>query len=146
MTTPTSDPTTSGAARTAGSPTSSERAASATSADEGRLPALGDSLAGAAVSVKETAADAVSRLPEVAATTRSAIEDANRQINAGSDEMLVVGTLLAYGFALGLLVGGASRLLVAVALVPAAALGLNLLDRGTRARGRPASAGRMQGG
>jgi hypothetical protein len=137
MTTPTSDATTVGSTRSDGG---------AASPNEGRLPAIGDTLAGAAVTARETAADAVSRLPEVAATTRSAIEDANRQINAGSDEMLVVGTLLSYGFALGLLVGGASRLLVAVALIPAAALGLNLLDRGTRARTRPTNTGRVQGG
>ena len=103
--------------------------------DDGRLPALGDTLSGAATSAGNTAADAVARLPEVAATTRSAIEDANRQIRAGSDEMLAIGTLLSYGVALGLLVGGANRLLVAIALVPAGMLGLNLLDRSTRTKG-----------
>src|SRR6476661_3219572 len=87
----------------------------------------------AAVTAKDTAADVVSRLPEVAATTRAAIEDANRQISAGSDEMLAAGTLLSFGFAMGLLVGGANRFLVGAALVPAAMLGFNLLDRGTRA-------------
>jgi len=116
------------------------------STDEARVPALGETLSGAAMSARDTAADAVSRLPEVAATTRSAIEETNRQISAGSDEMLAVGTLLSYGIAMGLLIGGASRLLVAVALVPAGMLGLNLLDRSTRAKGRSSGTGRLQGG
>ncbi|HEV8402797.1 MAG TPA: hypothetical protein VGQ31_07155 [Candidatus Limnocylindrales bacterium] len=131
MTTPTSDrPTT----------------ATGTKADEGRLATVGDSVAGAAETVKDTATDAVSRLPEVAATTRAAIEDANRQISAGSDEMLAVGTLLSFGFAMGLLVGGANRFLVGAALVPAAMLGFNLLDRGTRAGKRSGTSSRLQGG
>ena len=80
----------------------------------------------------------------MAATTRSAIEDANRQMRAGSDEMLSVGSVLSFGFAMGLLIGGASRLLVAVALIPAAAMGLTLMDRVSRSR-RSASR-TMQGG
>ena len=116
------------------------------STDDARVPALGETLSGAALTVKDTAADAVSRLPEVAATTRSAIEDTNRQIRAGSDEMLAVGTLLSYGVAMGLLLGGANRLLVAVALVPAGMLGLNLLDRITGGKGRASGTGRLQGG
>lgn len=116
------------------------------STHEARVPALAESLSGAAMTARDTAADAVSRLPEVAATTRSAIEDANRQISAGSDEMLAVGTLLSYGIAMGLLLGGASRLLVAVALVPTGILGLNLLDRSARAKGRSSGGGRLQGG
>jgi hypothetical protein len=79
--------------------------------------------------VKSVANEAAARLPEAAATTRDAIVDAQRRIDAGSDETLSAGTLVAFGFALGLLVGGANRLLVILALVPAAAMGLTLLDR-----------------
>jgi hypothetical protein len=99
-----------------------------------RTAAVGDAVAEAAVTVRGAAEDAVARLPEVAATTRSAIEDANRQMRAGSDEMLSVGSVLSFGFAMGLLIGGASRLLVAVALIPAAAMGLTLMDRVSRSR------------
>ena len=83
----------------------------------------------AADTVKNVANDAAARLPEAAATTRDAIADARRAIDSGSDESLSAGTLVAFGFALGLLVGGANRLLVMLALVPAAAMGLTLLDR-----------------
>jgi hypothetical protein len=104
-------------------------------ADEtSRTAAVGDAVAEAAGTVRGAAGDAVARLPEVASTTRSAIEDANRQMRAGSDEMLSVGSVLSFGFAMGLLIGGASRLLVAVALIPAAAMGLTLMDRVSRSR------------
>jgi hypothetical protein len=112
--------------------------------DASRTAAVGDVVADAAETVRVAAGDAVARLPEVAATTRSAIEDANRQMRAGSDEMLSVGSVLSFGFAMGLLIGGASRLLVAVALIPAAAMGLTLMDRVSRSR-RSASR-TMQGG
>jgi hypothetical protein len=83
----------------------------------------------AADTVRSAANDAVARLPEAAATTRDALADARRTIDSGSDETLSAGTLVAFGFALGLLIGGANRLLVILALVPAAAMGLTLLDR-----------------
>lgn len=90
----------------------------------------------AADTVMSVANDAAARLPEAAATTRVAIADARRAIDSGSDETLSAGTLVAFGFALGLLVGGANRLLVLLSLVPAAAMGLTLLDRQSS---RPAS-------
>ena len=96
-----------------------------------RAETVGGAVSDAASSVLDAAGDAVSRLPDMAATTRSAIEDANRQMRAGSDEMLTVGGVLSFGFAMGLLVGGASRLLVAGALIPAAAMIITLLDRST---------------
>ena len=102
--------------------------------DTSRNGGLGSTVAEAAGTVRGAAGDAVSRLPEVAATTRSAIEDANRQMRAGSDEMLTIGSVMSFGFAMGLLLGGASRLLVAGALIPSAMMGLTLLDRSSRAR------------
>lgn len=114
-------------------------------ADEtSRTAAVGEAVADAAGTVRGAAGDAVARFPEVAATTRSAIEDANRQMRAGSDEMLSVGSVLSFGFAMGLLIGGASRLLVAIALIPAAAMGLTLMDRVSR--GRRTSTRTVQGG
>ncbi len=99
-----------------------------------RAAAVGGAVSEAASTARVAAGDAVSRLPEVAATTRSAFEDANRQIRRGSDEMLSVGSVLSFGFAMGLLVGGANRLLIAAALVPTAMMGLTLLDRSSRSR------------
>jgi hypothetical protein len=99
-----------------------------------RLEATASAVSDVAGTVKDAAADAASRLPDVALTTRAALEDANRRIQAGTDEMLTVGAALSFGFAIGLLVGGANRMVVAAAFVPVATMGLTLLDRSSSAR------------
>jgi len=85
--------------------------------------------------VANAASEAVAKLPEATQTTRAAVEEANRAIQAGSDEMLAAGTTLSVGLALGLLLGGANRILVILALIPAAAMGFTLLDRSQSGRG-----------
>jgi len=104
---------------------------------------VADTVTGAASTAASTVAgvanDAMTRLPEAAATTREALSEAGRTITAGSDEQLSAGTLVAVGFALGMLVGGANRLLVLLALVPAAAMGLTLLERQSTTPGTRAS-------
>jgi len=91
--------------------------------------------------VTTAANDAMAKLPDAAATTREALAEAGRTMTASSDDTLSAGTLVSVGFALGLLVGGANRLLVLLALVPAAAMGLTLLDRqsGNATRTSPTS-------
>ncbi len=79
--------------------------------------------------VADKASSVAARLPEAAATTRGAVEEAARRMEAGSDEMLAVGASLSLGLAIGMLIGGAPRMLVAVALIPATAMGFTLLDR-----------------
>jgi len=93
--------------------------------------------ADAAGAVRAAAEDAAARLPGMAAMTRSAYNDANRRIGASSDEMVRLGTAVCFGFAAGLLVGGANRVLVGAAFVPVAMLGFALLER--FAEGRPAT-------
>ena len=90
--------------------------------------------------VADRASAVAARLPDAAATTRSAVEEAARRMEAGSDEALAVGTSLAVGLAIGLLLGGANRVLVALALIPATAMGFTLLDR--YAGGRTTTAAR----
>jgi hypothetical protein len=82
-----------------------------------------------ATEVADKASAVAARLPEAAATTRGAVEEAARRMEAGSDEMLAVGASLSLGLAIGMLVGGANRILVALALIPATAMGFTLLDR-----------------
>ena len=79
--------------------------------------------------VREAAVSMAARVPEMAQATRGAVAEAVRQMDAGSDEMLTAGTSLSLGLAIGMLIGGANRFLVALALVPVAAMGLTLLDR-----------------
>jgi hypothetical protein len=79
--------------------------------------------------VAERASAVAARLPEAAATTRSAVEEATRRMESGSDEALAIGASLSVGLAIGLLIGGANRLLVVLALIPATAMSFTLLDR-----------------
>ena len=117
-----------------GASTSSASSGARADADTGdRTAAIGGAVSDAAETVRDAAANvrevAATRLPEVTATTRSAIEDANRQMQSSSDEMLAMGGALSFGLAVGMLIGGAPRLLVAGTLVPAIAMILTLLNR-----------------
>jgi hypothetical protein len=104
-------------------------------------PTTTSRLGSAAIRVSATAAtvagatsDAASHLPELADRSRIAFADANRRIQAGSDEALSLGIAASFGLAVGLLIGGASRIIVAIALIPVAMMGMGLLDRATHAR------------
>jgi hypothetical protein len=68
-------------------------------------------------------------MPEMARASRTAAMDMFTAIEAGTDERISAGVNLSLGLAIGLLIGGAPRLLVALALAPLAAMGLVLADR-----------------
>jgi hypothetical protein len=87
---------------------------------------------GIASDVADRASAAAQRLPEAAQATGAQLERANDLIRRESDEVLAVGTSLSLGLALGLLLGGASRLLVILALLPASMMGYTLFDRHNR--------------
>ena len=72
-------------------------------------------------------------VPAVARTTQNAVTDLYRTIDSGSDERVSAGVTLSLGLAVGMLIGGAPRLLIALALVPLTITGLVLADRRTRA-------------
>ena len=71
-------------------------------------------------------------VPTAARASRAAVDDLFRTIESGSDERVSTGVTLSLGLAIGMLVGGAPRLLIALALVPLAAMGLVMADRRTR--------------
>jgi hypothetical protein len=91
----------------------------------------------AAVGEVRGALEGVSRsMPEVARASRSAMDDMMRAIETGSDERVSAGVTLSLGLAMGMLLGGAPRILIAAALVPVAAMGIVIMDRRSRtARG-----------
>ena len=95
---------------------------------------LASTAKGIASDVADKAVAAAQRLPEAATVTGAQIEKANQMIQSESDEVLAVGTSLSLGLAMGLLLGGANRILVILALIPATAMGFTLFDRhgGTR--------------
>jgi hypothetical protein len=94
-----------------------------------RFAQVGAALSDAAGTAATAAGGAASQLPIVVSASRRTLIEANHQIRSGSDELLIVGSALSFGFAMGLLFGGANRLLVAGALLPAASMGLTILER-----------------
>jgi len=110
--------------------------------DDAAQADLATTAKGIASDVADRAAAAAQRLPDAASATGAQFERANQLIQRESDDVLAVGTSLSLGLALGLLLGGASRLLVILALIPATMMGFTLFDRhngvrpGTAARTR----------
>jgi hypothetical protein len=77
-----------------------------------------------------SALEGISRsMPDVARASRAAVDDLVHAIEAGSDERVSAGVTLSLGVAIGMLIGGAPRLLIALALAPVAVMGLTLADR-----------------
>jgi hypothetical protein len=70
-------------------------------------------------------------MPEVARVSRGAVDDLMRAIETGSDQQVTAGVSLSIGLAIGMLLGGAPRPLIALALAPAAIMGIALADRRT---------------
>src|SRR5512140_3625726 len=76
------------------------------------------------------AVDTVARsVPDVARSSRTLMEDAMQGIERSSDERVAAGVTMSLGLAVGMLIGGAPRLLTVLALLPVAAFGLVLMDR-----------------
>jgi hypothetical protein len=82
--------------------------------------------------MRGAAGNLAERLPDAATAARATVDEATRRMEAGSDQALIVGAAMSFGFAAGLFVGGAPRLIVTAALVPAVAMGMTLLDRSGR--------------
>jgi hypothetical protein len=90
----------------------------------------------AAVHEVRGALENVSRqVPDVAKASRKSIDDMFKAIETGSDERVSAGVTLSLGLAIGMLLGGAPRLLILAALAPVAAMGLVLQDRRKRSSG-----------
>jgi len=109
------------------------RSTGATASDE--QSDLATTARGIATDVADKAAAAAARLPDAANEAGLQLGRANAIIQRESDEVLAVGTSLSLGLAMGLLLGGANRLLVILALIPATAMGFTLFDRHSGSRG-----------
>jgi hypothetical protein len=71
-------------------------------------------------------------VPDVARASRGAVDDLFKAIETGSDERVSAGVALSLGMALGMLFGGAPRILILFALAPVVAAGLVSADRRQR--------------
>ena len=68
-------------------------------------------------------------MPDVARASRGAVDDMFKAVEAGSDQQVTAGVSLSLGLAMGMLLGGAPRLLILLALAPVAVMGLALMER-----------------
>ena len=114
------------------SATTSQRQGTSSRSDTNGGDAAGD-LVGAAIQEVRGAVEGVGKsVPEVARASRSAVDDLFRAIETGSDERVTAGVSMSLGLALGMLIGGAPRLLVLLALTPVVVAGMVLADRRTK--------------
>lgn len=89
--------------------------------------------------IRDTIDRVAQSVPDVARSSRTFMEDAMQNIERSSDERVAAGVTLSLGLAIGMLLGGAPRLMTVLALVPVAAFGLVLMDRRSAATGRGGS-------
>ena len=85
----------------------------------------------AAREVRSALAGVGRSMPQVARVSRGAVDDLMRAIETGSDQQVTFGVSLSLGLAIGMLLGGAPRPLIALALAPVAIMGMALVDRRT---------------
>jgi len=78
---------------------------------------------------KTTYDRAAERLPDAVAKAQTAAGDAQRALERAPNQGLIVGTSFSLGLGAGLFMSGANRLLVLLALAPAAAMAATLVAR-----------------
>ncbi len=94
-----------------------------------------DAVGSAASSVQSLAADTADHVPAAVETARSVLERTDKTLRSRSDTTLTIGAAISFGVALGLLIGGSNRLLIAAALAPAGVMALDLYERSGRRDG-----------
>ena len=119
------------------SETSTRRSTSTAEAEaEGR-----NTVAVAADQVRGAIQGVSSQVPQVARASRGAIDDLYRMIDTSSDGRVTAGVTLSLGLAIGMLLGGANRLLIALSLIPVAITGFVMADRRVGGAGRTTRSG-----
>jgi hypothetical protein len=93
-----------------------------------------DAAATAAGAVRTAADAAAERLPAAMATAQVVSRDTARTLEQMPDQALMVGTSFSLGLGVGLFFSGANRLLVFLALAPAAAMAATLMGRESGSR------------
>ena len=79
--------------------------------------------------IKNTAERAAERWPEAVATAQVAARDTQQALERMPNQGLIIGTSFSLGLGVGLFMSGANRLLVVLALAPAAAMAATLVAR-----------------
>jgi len=86
-------------------------------------------MAGAQERIRAGVGKAADAMPDAMASAHSAARDTQRRLDQMSEDNLLAGASFSLGLAIGLFVSGSSRLLVALTLVPAAAMLSTLMNR-----------------
>jgi hypothetical protein len=103
-------------------------------------------MAGAQERIKAGVGKAADAMPDAMASAQTAARDTQRRLDSMSDDNLLAGASFSLGLAIGLFVSGSSRLLVALTLVPAAAMLSSLMNREREAAANGESASRRRSG
>jgi hypothetical protein len=85
----------------------------------------------AAERVKTAAETAAERLPDAVASAQVAVTDTQRALDELPNQALIIGTSFSLGLGVGMFLTGTNRLLVLLALAPAAAMAPTLVGRGS---------------
>ena len=72
------------------------------------------------------------QMPQVMDQASAALNETARRLESSPDDVLTAGAALSTGVPVGLYIGGAPRILVSAALLPAIAMGWTLLSRSSR--------------
>jgi hypothetical protein len=91
-----------------------------------------------AAAARRTLGDAAAAIPDAVEGSRAALDDAATSLRDQPDSHLLAGAAFATGAGLGLLVGGAPRLVALLAFAPALLLVVALFDRRPTSRSRGA--------
>lgn len=87
----------------------------------------------AAEIVRTTAERAAERWPEAVTGAQTAARDTQKALERVPNQGLIIGSSFSFGLGVGLFMTGANRLLVLLALAPAAAMAATLLGRNDEA-------------
>jgi hypothetical protein len=101
-------------------------------------------MAGAQERIKAGVGKAADAMPDAMASAQTAARDTQRRLDSMSDDNLLAGASFSLGLAIGLFVSGSSRLLVALTLVPAAAMLSTLMNREREAAANGESSSRRR--
>lgn len=89
----------------------------------------------AARKAREAAGTAAEKLPSAVASAQSAMNETARTLEEMPDQTLMLGTTFSLGLGVGMFLTGTNRLLVLLAMIPAAAMAATLFGRGNRSTG-----------
>ena len=115
--------------------TTSTTSRSSRSANGGDVAESRHAVAMAASEVRGAIEGVSRQVPQLARASRGAIDDLYRMVDTSSDERVTAGVTLSLGLALGMLLGGANRLLIALSLLPVVVTGFVMADRRMTGRG-----------